>query len=193
MFFLALCFFLSFLGVFAGKAQRDNLIRPSHRQHQTRLVPRNCNSTSSKTFTMTDYYHGNNFLTYVPSYQNAFVSRPSFSFTSEWDFFADDDPTHGNVQYQTKANAIAKGLAFVQNDGTTVLAVDDKNTVPVGGKRDSSVFHLVSLHLPIPYPSYSVFVSARKRNLTAGCSSPIFLRCRMVVAYGLLTGVLVVC
>jgi hypothetical protein len=117
----------------------------------------------------------------------------TFSVTSEWDFFADDDPTHGNVQYQSKANAIAKGLAFVQNDGTTVLAVDDKNAVPVGGKRDSSVFHLVSLHHPIAYPSYVVFVSARKRNSTAGCLLPIFLRCHMVVAYGLLTGVLVLC
>jgi len=56
---------------------------------------------------------------------------------SQWDFFSADDPTHGNVNYQTRDNAIKKNLALVQENGTTVLAVDDFSEVPVGGKRDS--------------------------------------------------------
>ena len=56
---------------------------------------------------------------------------------SEWDFFTADDPTHGSVNFQNRDDAVKQGLAFVQDDGTTVLAVDDFSTVPVGGKRDS--------------------------------------------------------
>ena len=56
---------------------------------------------------------------------------------SDWDFYSEADPTHGSVNYQTRANAIKKNLAYVQDDGTTVLAVDDFTDVPVGGKRDS--------------------------------------------------------
>lgn len=59
------------------------------------------------------------------------------SFLNNWEFFSDADPTHGLVNYQTKANAVKKKLAYVQPDGTTVLAVDDFTDVPVGGKRDS--------------------------------------------------------
>lgn len=58
---------------------------------------------------------------------------------SEWDFFTGPDPTHGNVNYQSKANAENKNLFRVQADGTTLLAVDDTSFIPVGGKRDSRV------------------------------------------------------
>jgi hypothetical protein len=61
------------------------------------------------------------------------------SIPSEWDFFTEADPTHGNVNYQSKADATAKHLAYVELDGTTVLAVDDTSDVAVGGNRDSSV------------------------------------------------------
>jgi len=57
--------------------------------------------------------------------------------TSQWDFFSAPDPTHGSVNYQNRANAVKKNLAFVEQGGPTVLAVDDFSTVPVGGKRDS--------------------------------------------------------
>ncbi|KAF7308921.1 GH16 domain-containing protein [Mycena kentingensis (nom. inval.)] len=60
---------------------------------------------SRATFTLKDHYQGKDFL--------------------DWDFFSNADPTHGNVNYLTKSEAIAKGLAYVQKDGTTVLAVDD--------------------------------------------------------------------
>ncbi|KNZ75136.1 putative endo-1,3(4)-beta-glucanase [Termitomyces sp. J132] len=73
---------------------------------------------SMNKFTLSDMYQGADFL-------------------NEWDFFTGTDPTHGSVNYQSKQNAMAKGLAFVQDDGTTFLAVDDKTTLPVGAKRDS--------------------------------------------------------
>jgi hypothetical protein len=56
---------------------------------------------------------------------------------SEWEFHSEPDPTHGLVNYQPREDAINKKLAYVQEDGTTVLAVDDFTDVPVGGKRDS--------------------------------------------------------
>ena len=58
---------------------------------------------------------------------------------SDWDFFTDADPTNGNVNYQSQAQAIQKGLAFVQADGTTILKVDNFTNVAVGGNRDSCV------------------------------------------------------
>jgi len=59
------------------------------------------------------------------------------SFLDEWDFFSAEDPTHGSVNFQTKENAIKKNLAYIQSDGTTILAVDDFSTLPVGARRDS--------------------------------------------------------
>jgi hypothetical protein len=54
-----------------------------------------------------------------------------------WDFFTQPDPTHGNVNFLSQKVAQSKGLAFVQSDNTTVLAVDDTTTVPKGGNRNS--------------------------------------------------------
>lgn len=68
---------------------------------------------------------------------------------SDWDFFTDADPTHGNVNYQSQAQAVQKGLAFVQADGTTVLKVDNFTNVAVGGNRDSCVYFIVSVTLLI--------------------------------------------
>jgi hypothetical protein len=59
------------------------------------------------------------------------------TFCSQWDFFTAPDPTHGAIQYQSKEDSFKKGLAFVQEDGTTVLAVDDKTHLPPGALRDS--------------------------------------------------------
>ncbi|KAJ7504283.1 glycoside hydrolase family 16 protein, partial [Mycena galericulata] len=69
------------------------------------------------TYTLKDHYTGNDFL--------------------DWDFFSASDPTHGNVNYLTKAEATAKGLAYVQRDGTTVLAVDDTSKLGSGANRNS--------------------------------------------------------
>ncbi|KAJ7696559.1 glycoside hydrolase family 16 protein [Mycena rosella] len=69
------------------------------------------------TYTLKDHYTGNDFL--------------------DWNFYSADDPTHGNVNYLSKSEATAKGLAYVQNDGTTVLAVDSKSVLKPGINRDS--------------------------------------------------------
>ncbi|TFK29680.1 glycoside hydrolase family 16 protein [Coprinopsis marcescibilis] len=80
--------------------------------------PWNTCEKSGGPYKLQDYYRGESFL-------------------NDWEFFSWADPTNGNVNYQTRANAIAKNLAYVKQDGTTVLAVDDFSNVPVGGRRDS--------------------------------------------------------
>ena len=56
---------------------------------------------------------------------------------SDWSFYTGDDPTHGNVEYESRENS--GDLAYVQADGTAVIQVDNKSTVPPGGKRRSCV------------------------------------------------------
>jgi hypothetical protein len=73
---------------------------------------------TSNGFTLTDMYQGANFL-------------------EGWDFFSGSDPTHGLVQFLDQKSATSAGLAYVQSDGTTVLAVDNTTHVPVGGNRNS--------------------------------------------------------
>ncbi|KAG6811646.1 hypothetical protein H0H92_006461 [Tricholoma furcatifolium] len=58
-------------------------------------------------------------------------------FLNDWDFFTSADPTHGTVNYQSQSNAVAKGLAFVQDDGTTVLAVDNTTVLTPNAPRNS--------------------------------------------------------
>lgn len=70
-------------------------------------------------------------------HQYFFYAEESDFLSSQWDFFSAPDPTHGNVNFQDRDNAIKKNLAFVDQNGTTVLAVDDFSSVPVGGQRDS--------------------------------------------------------
>jgi len=57
------------------------------------------------------------------------------NFFDDWDFYTGDDPTHGNVQYESRDNA--KDLAYVQEDDIAVLKVDNQSSVPAGGKRRS--------------------------------------------------------
>ncbi|KAF9006098.1 glycoside hydrolase family 16 protein [Cyathus striatus] len=99
------------LGGLAGKIQEGSL-RSRHVQRARAIVARN------NTYQLQDYYRGESFL-------------------NDWEFFNAADPTHGNVNYLSKSDAQAKNLAYVQDDGTTVLAVDDYSTVPVGGNRNS--------------------------------------------------------
>ena len=56
---------------------------------------------------------------------------------SRWDFFTDADPTHGNVKYVSKEEALSSGLTYVGCDNVTVLAVDNTTYVPVGGNCKS--------------------------------------------------------
>ncbi|GLB41673.1 putative glycosyl hydrolases family 16 [Lyophyllum shimeji] len=116
--FLLITFLLSCtcLCAVAGDAQTP----PFHRSwtRPSRILQNRNAGNFSKTFTLTDMYTGTGFL-------------------NGWDFFTGADPTQGSVRYLSKAEATAKGLAFVQKDGTTVLAVDDKNFLPIGAPRDS--------------------------------------------------------
>ncbi|ESK84358.1 glycoside hydrolase family 16 protein [Moniliophthora roreri MCA 2997] len=59
------------------------------------------------------------------------------AFFDEFNFFSSPDPTQGLVDYQSRENAISKGLAFVQDDGVTVLAVDNTTPIPSGSNRAS--------------------------------------------------------
>ncbi|PPQ67875.1 hypothetical protein CVT25_010314 [Psilocybe cyanescens] len=105
--------------VLAGKSNEPSL-RSRHVGHARNLQNRNNNTGSCQpqSYKLKDLYQGQSFL-------------------NDWDFFSGEDPTNGNVNYQTQENAIKKGLAYVQDDGSTVLAVDDFSTVPVNGRRDS--------------------------------------------------------
>ena len=92
------------------------------------------NGTTSSQYSLQDEYKGNTFFKYVEA--RLFFLPPGLSYlSSDWDFFSDPDPTHGNVAYQTKANS--KDLAYVDADGTAVLRVDNKSSVPAGGNRRS--------------------------------------------------------
>ncbi|KAI5830114.1 glycoside hydrolase family 16 protein [Schizophyllum commune Tattone D] len=94
-------------------AARDGFeYRAKHRAHG------NSTLQTRKTWTLADKYQGQDFL-------------------DKWDFFSQADPTHGSVNYQDKSSAQSKNLAYVQDDGAFVMAVDDQTQLSVGDKRDS--------------------------------------------------------
>lgn len=61
--------------------------------------------------------------------------------TNEWrsmfDFYTDSDPTHGSVNFVDQETAQQQQLGYVQDDGTIVLAVDDKTVLPLNKPRNS--------------------------------------------------------
>ena len=52
-------------------------------------------------------------------------------------FYTSSDPTHGSVDFVSKSEAMSSGLAYVQDDGTVVLGVDDTTQLSVGENRKS--------------------------------------------------------
>ena len=54
-----------------------------------------------------------------------------------FDFFTDSDLTHGQVTFVGRQEAKDSKLAFVQDDGTIVLGVDDKTVLQPGQNRKS--------------------------------------------------------
>ncbi|KAF8757738.1 WD domain, G-beta repeat [Rhizoctonia solani] len=72
----------------------------------------------AKTYKIADNYFGDNFF-------------------DGWDFFSESDPTNGNVNYLTKSDAFSKKLAYVQDNGTVIMKVDDTTWVSSGGNRNS--------------------------------------------------------
>ncbi|GBE89585.1 concanavalin A-like lectin/glucanase domain-containing protein [Sparassis latifolia] len=73
---------------------------------------------SSTNYTLVDKYVGEDFL-------------------NEWQFYDQADPTGGNVNYVSQSAAESAGLAYVDCNNVTVLAVDDTSSVASGGNRDS--------------------------------------------------------
>ena len=58
-----------------------------------------------------------------------------FNDYSGFTFFTDDDPTHGLVTYVPQSQS--GDIAFVQSDGTAIMAVDDTTTLGQGQPRRS--------------------------------------------------------
>jgi len=92
------------------------------------------NGTTSNKFRLQHRHKGNTFFKYVEARLFFLFSVLSYS-GSEWNFFSNPDPTHGNVAYQTRENS--RDLAYVDGDGSAVLRVDNKGRVSAGGKRRS--------------------------------------------------------
>ncbi|EPQ56248.1 hypothetical protein GLOTRDRAFT_105208 [Gloeophyllum trabeum ATCC 11539] len=88
------------------------------RRHRSRQITPKVHARADQTYKLVDLYQGQ-------------------SFFDGWDFFTGGDPTHGLVDFVSQSEAQSAGLAYVQSDNTTVLAVDDKSTVAVGGNRKS--------------------------------------------------------
>jgi len=78
-------------------------------------VPRNNGGTS---FVLTDNFKGQTFF-------------------DNFDFFNETDPTHGAVNYLSQSDAQAAGLAYVQDDGTVIMKVDNTTQLNVGQNRNS--------------------------------------------------------
>ena len=85
-------------------------------------------SSSSILFVLYTFYEGNFKLQTNP--------RP-LSIYSMFDFFTESDPTHGRVTFVGREEAKASKLAFVQNDGTIVLGVNDKTVLQRSQNRKS--------------------------------------------------------
>ncbi|KAJ7642772.1 glycoside hydrolase family 16 protein [Mycena polygramma] len=104
---------------------------PEIRRHST--VLRNASLEARTTYTLKDHFTGKDFL--------------------DWNFYSAADPTNGNVNYLTKSEAASKKLAYVQDDGTTILAVDSTSKLNAGEDRDS-----VRISSPNSY-NYGLFIA----------------------------------
>ncbi|KLO09570.1 glycoside hydrolase family 16 protein [Schizopora paradoxa] len=106
---LVLCLCTLPLAALAGsRAQSPKFVSRSR-------VPRN---NGGKTFTLTDKFNGQTFF-------------------DNFDFFNQTDPTHGSVNYLSKGDAQAAGLAYVQDDGTVIMKVDNTTQLSPGQFRNS--------------------------------------------------------
>lgn len=72
--------------------------------------------------------------------RNAWILEDTFNPSDflNWDFFSGEpDPTHGQVNYLSQADAQSKGLAEVTVNNTFVMRVDSTTQLPSGANRDS--------------------------------------------------------
>lgn len=91
--------------------------KPSARHHKSRMSHK-ASPAKRTSYTLTDKWQGQ-------------------SFFDGWSFYSDADPTNGYVTFLDKDAATSAGLAYVQDDNTTILAVDNYTTVAEGGNRNS--------------------------------------------------------
>lgn len=59
------------------------------------------------------------------------------TFFDKWYFFDYADPTNGNVDYLNQADATAAGLAYINDKGQAITAVDSTNNYSYGVNRPS--------------------------------------------------------
>ncbi|KAI0042189.1 glycoside hydrolase family 16 protein [Auriscalpium vulgare] len=110
---LTVAFTLSSL-VLATLAGSEGSLRSRHHEHARSVQAR------AKTYNLEDMYKGKDFLN-----------------EQKWSYFTAPDPTGGQVNFLSHSDAVSEGLAYVQDDGVTVLAVDNKNDLPLGNNRNS--------------------------------------------------------
>jgi hypothetical protein len=77
-----------------------------------------------------------------------YVLFGSEHFLRLWGFFTAPDPTDGQVNYLSRAEAQEEGLAYVQDDNKTVLRVDNWTNLPLGAPRNSCVVPLKLAEVP---------------------------------------------
>ncbi|KIY49974.1 glycoside hydrolase family 16 protein [Fistulina hepatica ATCC 64428] len=108
---------------FVGLSHALNLGKLPHRRYHStsraaKLAARDIDNAPVVNYTLQDWYTGDDF-------------------GNQWDFYNDSDPTNGYVNYLSKDDAESAGLFYVQDDGTTVLAVDDYTSLSGGEYRNS--------------------------------------------------------
>lgn len=79
-------------------------------------------TSTSKKYTVKDKFAGQDFF-------------------NGWTFFNYPDPTNGQVDYLSREDATAAGLAYVQSDGVAVMKVDNTTTLGSGELRKSVRIH----------------------------------------------------
>jgi hypothetical protein len=127
----------------AGHSQDIHHRSRKHLTHMHLNVTRNittrgAHAAKAGPMKLVDKYSGQSFfepLCYLS--ESTFLKLLIMFFCSNWDFFTDSDPTHGLVEYVSKAEAMSSGLASVGNNSVVVLAVDESSTIPVGSNRKS--------------------------------------------------------
>ncbi|KAI0338722.1 glycoside hydrolase family 16 protein [Trametopsis cervina] len=82
------------------------------------LAAADSNSSTTSVWVIEDTYQGKTFF-------------------DTMSFFFDIDPTHGKVNYTTREDAFALGLAWVDDNGTVFMKGDDTTVLPDGVNRNS--------------------------------------------------------
>jgi hypothetical protein len=147
MFFNHALIFVSLSSLVLARSRDHMLYTRSMMRRHSQQQPQGCHHHHHNATTTTSTVHSSSSST--PSPKPSPSPRPSRSnftltdmykgqtFLDGWDFFTGSDPTNGLVNYVDNNTASSAGLAYVQPDGTTVLAVDNTTKLQVGSNRNS--------------------------------------------------------